>query len=69
MGSCRSGPIASGITYLKITDWGWYYLSTILDDFSRYIVAWLLCMTMKAPGMSPIRWIRRWPKMDWSWSK
>src|SRR4249920_2294192 len=27
-------------TYLKITGWGWYYLSTVLDDFSRYIVAW-----------------------------
>jgi putative transposase len=23
-------------TYLKIIGWGWYYLSTILDDFSRY---------------------------------
>jgi putative transposase len=22
-------------TYLKIIGWGWYYLSTILDDFSR----------------------------------
>jgi transposase InsO family protein len=29
-------------TYLKVTGWGWYYLSTILDDFSRYIVAWKL---------------------------
>ena len=35
-------------TYLKITGWGWYYLSTILDDYSRYIVAWKLCSTMKA---------------------
>ena len=35
-------------TYLKITGWGWYYLSTILDDFSRYIVASKLCPTMKA---------------------
>jgi transposase InsO family protein len=35
-------------TYLKIAGWGWYYLSTVLDDFSRYIVAWKLCATMKA---------------------
>ena len=27
-------------TYLKVTGWGWFYLSTVLDDFSRYIVAW-----------------------------
>ena len=35
-------------TYLKVTGWGWYYLSTVLDDFSRFIVAWKLCATMKA---------------------
>src|SRR6185437_5185899 len=35
-------------TYLKITGWGWYYLSTVLDDFSRFIVAWKLCATMCA---------------------
>ena len=35
-------------TYLKVIDWGWFYLSTILDDFSRYIVAWKLCATMRA---------------------
>jgi len=34
-------------TYIKIVGWGWYYLSTILDDFSRYVVAWKLCTTMK----------------------
>ena len=34
-------------TYLKITGWGWYYLSTVLDDFSRFVVAWKLCATMK----------------------
>ena len=33
-------------TYLKIIGWGWMYLSTILDDFSRYVVAWRLCSTM-----------------------
>ena len=40
-------------TYLKITGWGWYYLSTVLDDFSRYIVAWKLCPTMCASAISP----------------
>lgn len=34
-------------TYLKVVGWGWYYLSTVLDDFSRYIVAWKLCVTMQ----------------------
>jgi putative transposase len=33
-------------TYLKVTGWGWFYLSTVLDDFSRYVVAWKLCTTM-----------------------
>ena len=35
-------------TYLKVIGWGWFYLSTVLDDFSRYIIAWKLCSTMKA---------------------
>ena len=39
-------------TYLKVTGWGWFYLSTILDDFSRYIVAWKLCATMKADDVT-----------------
>ena len=39
-------------TYLKVIGWGWYYLSTILDDFSRYIVAWKLCTTMGAADVT-----------------
>ena len=35
-------------TYLKVTSWGWYYLLTVLDDYSRYIIAWNLCKSMKA---------------------
>jgi putative transposase len=33
-------------TYLKIIGWGWMYLSTIRDDFSRYVVVWKLCTDM-----------------------
>ncbi len=39
-------------TYLRVTGWGWYYLSTVLDDFSRYIVAWKLCTTMAATDVT-----------------
>jgi transposase InsO family protein len=39
-------------TYLKVTGWGWYYLSTVLDDFSRYIVGWKLCTTMAASDVT-----------------
>lgn len=35
-------------TYFKIIGWGWYYLSTILDDYSRYIISWKLSTTMRA---------------------
>lgn len=34
-------------TYFKILGWGWYYLSTVIDDYSRYIVHWELCRNMK----------------------
>jgi putative transposase len=35
-------------TYLKVIHWGWYYLSTVMDDYSRYILAWRLCSGMSA---------------------
>ena len=39
-------------TYFKIIGWGWYYLSTVLDDYSRFIVSWRLCTTMSAGDVS-----------------
>ena len=39
-------------TYLKVIGWGWFYLSTILDDYSRYIIAWKLCTSMKADDVT-----------------
>ena len=32
--------------------WGWFYLSTVLDDFSCYIIASKLCTTMKAEDVT-----------------
>ena len=39
-------------TYFKIVDWGWYYLSTVLDDYSRYIVSWRLTTSMTAKDVT-----------------
>ena len=39
-------------TYFRIVNWGWYYLSTVLDDFSRYIIAWKLSPTMGATDVT-----------------
>ena len=39
-------------TYLKVIGWGWFYLSTVLDDFARFIIAWKLCTTMKATDVT-----------------
>ena len=35
-------------TYLQVVGWGWYYLSTVLDDYARYIIAWMLRTSMQA---------------------
>lgn len=33
--------------YSKVIGWSRFFLSTILDDYSRYIVSWQLCDGMK----------------------
>lgn len=38
-------------TYFHIKGWGWYFLSTVIDDYSRYIVHWQLCANMKVPDV------------------
>ena len=35
-------------TQFLVIDWGWYYLSTVLDDHSRYILSYKLSPTMNA---------------------
>src|SRR5260221_2028079 len=39
-------------TYLRVIGWGWFYLSTVLDDLSRYFLAWTLCTTRTATDVS-----------------
>ena len=42
------GPVGAG-KFRKIFNG---YLATILDDFSRYIIAWKLCTTMRAEDVT-----------------
>src|SRR3546814_12156626 len=44
---------------MRISDWSsdvcssdLMYLSTVLDDFSRYIIAWKLCTNMRAEDVT-----------------
>src|SRR3546814_1240132 len=39
-------------TYFKLIGWRWMYLSTVLDDFSRSIIAWKLCTNMSAEDVN-----------------
>ena len=39
-------------TYFKIIGRGWMYLSTLLDDFSRYIIAWKLGANMRVQDVT-----------------
>jgi transposase len=40
-------------TYFKIMGWGWYFLSTVLDDYSRYILSWDLRDKMTSKDVMP----------------
>ena len=45
-------PWQTDFTDLTVIGWGWFYLSTILDDFSRSIIAWKLCTTMRTEDVT-----------------
>jgi len=42
---------ATDCAHLKAVDWGWYYLVTVMDDFSRFILAWELKSDMAARSL------------------
>ena len=37
--------------YFKVVGWGYYYLVTVLDDYSRFILAWRLQQDMTASSL------------------
>lgn len=41
-------------TYLFVQGWGWFYLISVLDDFSRRILAWCLGKTNKGSDFADV---------------
>jgi putative transposase len=41
-------------SHLIVKNWGWYYLISVLDDFSRKILAWLLQPSMDTDSFSAV---------------
>ena len=41
-------------TYILVKNWGWYYLISVLDDFSRRILAWKLQSWQTAEDFSEV---------------
>jgi transposase InsO family protein/transposase-like protein len=42
---------ATDCSYLRVIDWGYYYLVTVMDDYSRYILAWDLKRDMTSDSL------------------
>lgn len=42
---------ATDCAHLRVVDWGWYYLVTVMDDYSRFILAWELKSDMAASSL------------------
>jgi transposase InsO family protein len=41
-------------THLKVDRWGWFYLISVLDDYSRKILAWQLRAKMDSGTFSDV---------------
>jgi transposase InsO family protein len=42
---------ATDASYFKVADWGYYYLVTVMDDYSRFILGWKLQKDMSANSL------------------
>lgn len=45
---------ASDCCHLRVVDWGWYYLETVMDDFSRFILSWDLKTDMTGRSLEDV---------------
>ncbi len=45
---------ATDCCHLKVMDWGWYYLVTVIDDYSRLILGWDLKVDMAAGSLTDV---------------
>jgi len=45
---------ASDCCHLKVMDWGWYYLVTVMDDCSRFILAWDIKVDMAGGSLEDV---------------
>ena len=42
---------ATDASYFRVVGWGYYYLVTVMDDYSRFILAWKLQKDMSANSL------------------
>ena len=42
---------ATDASYFRVTGWGYYYLVTVMDDYSRFILGWKLQKDMSANSL------------------
>jgi putative transposase len=40
--------------HLKVINWGWYYLVTVMDDYSRFILGWDIKVDMAAGSLADV---------------
>jgi putative transposase len=45
---------ATDASYFRVIGWGYYYLVTVMDDYSRFILAWKLQKDMSANSMTEV---------------
>jgi transposase InsO family protein len=42
---------ATDVSYFRVVGWGYYYLVTVMDDYSRFILSWKLQKDMSANSL------------------